>query len=104
MNNKKKSLKALYTTAKEAKVGTQAKCPSCGTMFEKTNYQQAFCKTQGGTVCKDNFWNNMTPSKRNNTTRISPANARFYTEHIEPLKSRSDFDYDWPEGWDEHKD
>lgn len=63
--------------AKEAGVGTECKCPSCRTMFTKTNYQQAFCKTKGGTVCKDNYWNNVTPSKRNNKTRISPASAAY---------------------------
>lgn len=104
MNNNKKSLKALYAIAKDAKVGTKVNCPSCGTSFDKTNYQQAFCKSKVGTICKDNYWNNVTPTKRNNTTRISPANAAFYERHIEPLKGASDNDYDWPEGWDEHKD
>lgn len=77
MNNIKQSLKDLYAKAKLAKVGEEAKCPSCKTMFVKDNYQQAFCRTQGGTVCKDNYWNNVTPTKRNNKTRISPASAVF---------------------------
>ncbi len=106
MTNSKKKLIAAYTIAKAAKVGEQVKCPSCGTTFEKSNYQQAFCKTKVGTICKDNYWNNVTPTKRNNQTRISPANARFHALHIAPLnEGRSrDNDYDWPEGWDEHKD
>jgi hypothetical protein len=70
-------IKALYTAAKAAKVGETCTCPSCGNMFVKTNYQQAFCKTQGNTVCKDKYWNTVTPTKRNNTTRISPANAAY---------------------------
>ncbi len=77
MNNNKKILIALYTIAKAAKVGASVTCPSCKSVFVKNNYQQAFCKTKNGTICKDNYWNNVTPSKRNNTTRISPASARF---------------------------
>jgi len=56
------------------------KCPSCNTSFLKTNYQQAFCKTRTGTKCKDKYWNNVIPSKRNNTVRISPASARFLSQ------------------------
>lgn len=81
MNTNKVSLQTLYKAAKETKVGQETKCPSCGTKFVKTNYQQAFCKSKGGTICKDNYWNNVTPSKRNNTTRISPANA-LYMEKV----------------------
>ena len=77
MNRGIKTLKSLYQKAKEAKVGQTVYCPSCGKPFEKTNYQQAFCKNQLGTICKDFYWNNVTPSKRNNTTRISPANAAY---------------------------
>jgi len=70
-------IKEAYKASKAAKVGTICKCPSCGTMFEKTNYQQAFCKSQGGTICKDKYWNTVTPSKKNNTTRISPASRAY---------------------------
>lgn len=79
-----KKLNKAYQQAKAAKVGDTCTCPSCSTQFIKTNYQQAFCKSKGGTTCKDNFWNNTTPSKRNNTTRISPANARYHSEVILP--------------------
>jgi hypothetical protein len=68
-------IKETYKLNKAAKVGTICKCPSCGTNFEKTNYQQAFCKSKGGTVCKDKYWNTVTPEKKCNMTRISPANA-----------------------------
>ena len=88
MNRNIKSLRALYTKAKESKVGEICQCPSCGVYFCKTNYQQSFCKTKGGTVCKDFYWNMVTPSKRNNTTRISPANARYYNNVILPEKAR----------------
>ena len=76
MGNGFKLLKEAYKLAKEAKVGTEICCPSCNTVFIKTNYQSAFCKTLGGTVCKDKYWNTVTPTKRNNKTRISPASAR----------------------------
>ena len=70
-------LTARYRLNKESKVGESCICPSCGTEFKKTNYQQAFCKSKSGTKCKDSYWNTVTPEKRNNTTRISPANARW---------------------------
>jgi hypothetical protein len=72
-----KKIKEKYELAKSAKVGEKCICPSCGTQFEKTNYQHAFCKSKKGTKCKDKYWNTVTPEKRNNTTRISPANAAF---------------------------
>lgn len=78
-------LKEKYTLAKSAKVGEKVCCPSCGTEFDKTNYQQAFCKSKPGTECKDYYWNNVTPTKRNNKTRISPANARFHAMYIAEL-------------------
>lgn len=102
-------VKLAYQTAKDKKVGETAICPSCGTEFVKSNYQQAFCKSKVGTVCKDKYWNRVTPTKRNNTTRISPANARFYATFIEPLNQ--EHTNGWPfgvdeghEGWDGHKD
>ena len=70
-------IRNLYKLAKITKVGEECICPSCGTKFIKTNYQQAFCKTKSGTICKDKYWNTVTPTKRNNTTRISPASRRF---------------------------
>lgn len=76
----------LYKISKSAKVGDECICPSCGTTFIKTNRQQAFCKLQGGTICKDKYWNTVTPEKRCNTTRISPANQRYYDKHIASKK------------------
>ena len=70
-------MKVTYKTNKENKVGSKCICPSCKTEFTKTNYQQKFCKTKKGTKCKDFYWNNVTETKRNNTTRISPASARW---------------------------
>jgi hypothetical protein len=70
-------MREKYELTKSAKVGDNCVCPSCGTEFEKTNYQQAFCKSKGKTVCKDKYWNTVTPEKRNNKTRISPASRAF---------------------------
>ena len=95
-------MKVLYINAKKVKVGDQAKCPYCETVFTKTNYQQAFCKTRVGTVCKDGYWNHVVPSKRNNTTRISPANAAFKRDVIDRKKEESEF-YDDDPSWDAHK-
>lgn len=97
-----KNIKATYKRNKSAKVGDICYCPSCGQQFKKEHYQQAFCKTKSGTKCKDKYWNTVTPHKRNNVTRISPANARYYAEHIEPFIIDDDFDDD--PSWDAHKD
>jgi len=93
-------IKELYKKSKAAKVGEECICPSCGTKFTKTSYQQAFCKTKGGTICKDKYWNTVIPQKRCNTTRISPASAR-YMEEMEDRKNESAF-YDDDPGWDAH--
>ena len=92
-----KALQQKYKKSKSAKVGDKCICPSCDAEFIKTNYQQAFCKTKTGTTCKDFYWNNVTPEKRNNTTRISPANR----ERLKYLESEQNFDDD--QGWDAHK-
>lgn len=76
-------LKAKYKSSKSAKVGDLCVCPSCNSDFIKEHYQQAFCKTKRGTKCKDKYWNTVTPTKRNNTTRISPASARWMAKQEE---------------------
>lgn len=89
-----------YKLNKSLKVGDNCICPSCGNVFIKTTYQQVFCKLQGGTVCKDAYWNQVTPQKRCNTTRISPASARYLDRKIsDDWKS-----YNEELGWDDHKD
>lgn len=70
-------LRDQYNKNKEAKIGETCICPSCKTSFTKQSYQQVFCKSKQGTKCKDKYWNTVTPEKRNNTTRISPANAKY---------------------------
>jgi hypothetical protein len=86
-------VKLAYQTAKDKKVGETAICPSCGTEFVKSNYQQAFCKSKVGTICKDKYWNRVTPTKRNNTTRISPANAAFRASNPEKFARRTSEGY-----------
>lgn len=80
-----KNLKKAYEQAKSKRVGETCSCPSCRTAFVKVSYQQAFCKSRPGTECKDFYWNNVTPSKRNNTTRISPANALWSLKNDTPV-------------------
>lgn len=80
----------IYYKNKNSKVGTECICPSCGTKFIKEHYQQVFCKSKGGTICKDKYWNTVTPKKRCNTTRISPANARYYNNVILPNRDYDD--------------
>lgn len=80
-----------YAINKTAKVGEVLICPSCGKNFIKTCYQQTFCKTKKNTVCKDKYWNTVTPQKKCNTTRVSPANAEYY----ERLRDRNFNPEDW---------
>lgn len=79
-------LKEFYKKSKSSKVGESCVCPSCKNVFIKENYQQAFCKSKEGTVCKDYYWNNVTPNKRNNTTRISPANKAWQERMSDEVK------------------
>jgi hypothetical protein len=69
-----------YKLNKNAKVGDNCVCPSCNNEFIKIYYHQAFCKSKPGTFCKDKYWNTVTPSKRCNTTRISPASAAWLAD------------------------
>jgi hypothetical protein len=80
--SKVKKVKLLHAEAKAKKVGDKCICPACGTEFIKETYQQIFCKTRGGTVCKDKYWNTVDPHKRNNTTRISPASMRWMRQNL----------------------
>jgi len=96
-------MKKIYNKNKQSKVGDECVCPSCETVFIKTNYQQAFCTTYGGTVCKDKYWNTVTPKKRNNTTRISPANRSFMKNNGIGIYRPEPF-YDDDPSWDAHKD
>lgn len=75
-------IRERYKINKDAKVGDKLNCPSpnCDIAFVKEHYAQAFCKSKGGTKCKDKYWNTVTPKKRNNLTRISPASARWSRE------------------------
>lgn len=73
-------LRDRYQLNKTSKVGDICTCPSCNSIFTKEHYQQAFCKFKSGTKCKDKYWNTVTPNKRNNTTRISPASAMWLEE------------------------
>jgi len=85
-------IKEIYAINKQRKVGDTCICPSCCTTFIKTNYQQAFCKTKGGTKCKDSYWNFVTPTKRNNTTRISPASANWMARQEDERSYRDVYD------------
>jgi hypothetical protein len=90
-----------YKKAKKAMIGESVICPACGKGYLKTFYNQVFCsnaKTKRFNNCKDKYWNTIDPKKRNNTTRISPANRAYYENVILP---RQDFDDDM--SWDAHK-
>lgn len=85
MNKNVKKLKEARQKCQDAKIGETIVCPSCGTPHVKKSYQSVFCKSKRGTVCKDNFWNNVDPTKRCNRTRISPASAAWMAEQRERM-------------------
>ena len=98
--------KQQYKINKGMKVGEICRCPACNTKFTKEHYQQTFCKTKGGTVCKDKYWNTIIPTKRNNMSRISPANYEYqYNNKIGIFREEREEIYieDDP-SWDAHKD
>lgn len=90
MNRDKKALIKAKQKCNDAKIGSDITCPSCGSTHIKKSYQSVFCKTKGGTKCKDNYWNNVDHNKRNNITRISPASARW----LETRKEDRERSYD----------
>ena len=94
MSKKSKELQRLYKIAEESKIGSSVTCPSCLTTFTKEHYQSKFCKSKSKTKCKDYYWNNVIESKRNNTTRISPANENYYYNVILPQKAK---EYGFPD-------
>jgi len=79
-------MKKICKLNKTKKIGDMCVCPSCGNTFQKTTYHQIFCKTFGGTVCKDKYWNTITPEKRNNTTRGYRNRSKVYYD-IHPFSS-----------------
>lgn len=88
-------MRQLYAVGKQADVGTVINCPGCGqTLVKKTKHHKYHNQ-----VCKDAYWNQVDPRKRNNTTRISPASARFMASR--PVREP---DYDDDPSWDAHKD
>ena len=95
-----------YIKAKAAKVGDTVKCPACGKKFVKKTYNQVFCNNNNNTRfgnCKDRYWNKIDPCKRNNTTRISPANRTYYNLHIRERIERAEmanYDPGDSEYWD----
>lgn len=97
-----RNITKTYLTNKSAHIGQELSCPACGSRFVKKHYQQAFCKTRPGTQCKDKYWNTVDPTKRNNTTRISPA-SKAWIDRQKERRDRSVF-YDDDQGWDAHKD
>lgn len=93
-------MKKIHNINKKKKVGDRCICPSCGSKFTKKHYQQIFCKTKGGTICKDKYWNTVTPTKKNNITRISPASKRWlatmnrdYYDDMHPFEGLNDESY-----------
>jgi len=90
-----KTMKRLYGLAEGSQVKSLITCPACYRGIIKKRPDHKFCDR----VCKDAYWNNVDPRKRNNTTRISPASARYMASR--PVRE-PDFDDD--PSWDAHKD
>lgn len=100
-------IKDRYKLNKDSKSGSELICPSCNTKFIKGNYQQVFCKSKPKTQCKDKYWNTVTPDKRNNKTRISPASKRWLQKEAERRgfpdhETRKNYVDDFDGSWEEH--
>lgn len=100
-------IKDRYKLNKNSKPGSELICPSCNTKFIKGNYQQVFCKSKPKTQCKDKYWNTVTPDKRNNNTRISPASSRWTASQERKrdrwIEKNHRWYFDDCLGWDDHK-
>lgn len=68
-----------YKTAKAAKVGTTIHCGCCGFQFIKKHYQQVFCSNKGTNNCKDHYWNEVVPERKERT--LSRRGSNEYDEH-----------------------
>jgi hypothetical protein len=53
-----------YKAAKAAKVGETVACGCCNKKFVKRSYQQAFCSNRGNNNCKDRYWNEAVPERK----------------------------------------
>jgi len=66
LSNLSKNPTQLYAENKRAKIGTQIKCPTCGTMFKKKVKGHTFCNTKKKrTICKDTYHNSVNEVRRN---------------------------------------
>ena len=91
------TMKRLYNVAKDAKVGIEITCPSCGLKHTKTTYNKVFCSNAKSKVwrnCKDAFWNKVDPEKACRNTQ--------YFRDVILREAVTDFDDD--PSWDAHKD
>ena len=68
-----------YKTTKAAKVGTMVACGCCNAKFIKRSYQQAFCSNRGANNCKDRYWNEMDPERKERA--LSRRGSNSYDEH-----------------------
>lgn len=90
-------LKSKYEINKSKAIGEEISCAVCNKVFKKKTKQQAFCGGRGDTKCKDKYWNTVTPNKKNNKTRISPASARWLENNREHRGSNfNPDDYEHP--------
>jgi len=66
LSNLTRNATQLYNDNKRAKIGTQIKCPTCGTMFKKKVKGHTFCNTKKRrTICKDTYHNSVDEVRRN---------------------------------------
>ena len=63
-------MKEEYLQASVTPIGEMMTCPGCGTRIKKKTYQHKFC----GPKCKDLYWNNVDPRKKNRKHKKSHYN------------------------------
>jgi hypothetical protein len=70
---------ALYERARNAQVGTQIVCPTCGRTHVKTTYHKVFCSNQKRKrrnngrkrSCKDVYWNSVNDERRERAVQFN---------------------------------
>lgn len=55
------SMRKIYLQTADVRIGNEMTCPECGSIIRKKTYQHKFC----GKICKDRYWNNIDPRKKN---------------------------------------
>jgi hypothetical protein len=60
-----------YKDNATSQIGTTIRCACCGKRILKSNYQTQFCRNKGSGNCKDQYWNNVSETRRRRAQAIN---------------------------------